>query len=139
MQLVATFIILSIFGVIDAGYLFYSHRKEKPLICPLDHPCDVVTESKWARMLGVRNETLGLLYYVALFVGIVWAVAVPAASFLLFKVLFFATLGGFLFSIFLVYLQIAVIKNYCFYCMISAGLSLLLFIKSCYFFFVGVV
>ena len=138
MPFVTTFILLSILGVIDAGYLFHSHRKEKPLICPLDHPCDVVTESKWARMLGVRNETLGLLYYVVLFVGIVWAVMAPAASPLLFKLLFFAALGGFLFSLFLVYLQIVVIKNYCFYCMISAGISFLLFLNSCYLFLIGV-
>ena len=130
MPFVTTFIVLSVAGVVDAGYLFYTHRKKKPLVCPLDHPCDVVTESKWSHMVGVRNETLGLLYYVLLFVGILVTFAVPAYASLLFKLLFFGTMGGFLFSLFLIYLQIAVIKNYCLYCMISAALSLLLFLNS---------
>lgn len=130
MSLLATFLVLSALGVIDAGYLFYSHRKAKPLICPLDHPCDVVTESRWAAMFGVRNETLGLLFYLAVFAGGLGILLFPAYAPLLAQLLFWGTLAGLAFSLFLVYLQIYAIRNYCFYCMISAGITLLLFLNS---------
>ena len=39
------------------------------------------------------------------------------------------TFGALLFSIFLVYLQKYVIKEYCFYCLISALVSLLIFLN----------
>ncbi len=131
MPFVATFIVLTVSGILDAGYLFLEHKKQKPLVCPLDHDCSVVTESKWSTIFfGIRNELLGLLFYVGIFLGIMATLFVPQYAPLIYSLLFWGTLIGFLFSLFLVYLQFFVIKNYCFYCMISAGLTLLLFINS---------
>ncbi len=131
MPFVTTFIVLSAAGIFNAGYLFVNHRGTKPMVCPLDHDCNVVLESKWARIFfGIRNETLGLIFYCALFLGIIGTFAFSSYSSLLLTLLFWGTLGGLLFSIFLVGLQIFVIKDYCFYCMISALLALFLFINS---------
>jgi uncharacterized membrane protein len=131
MPFVTTFIVLSAAGIFNAWYLFSSRREAKPLVCPLDHDCNVVVESKWNTIFfGIRNDTLGLVYYGVLFLGILAALILPSYAPLLFTLLFWATLGGLLFSAFLVGLQMFVIKDYCFYCMISALLALLLFINS---------
>ena len=130
---ITTFILLTISGMIDAGYLYYRHHKKThgaTLICPLGSDCSAVTESKWGYFLGVKNEIWGLLYYFSLFVGILTLVIapniIPYIKFLLLGVTGF----GVLYSIFLTLVQIIKIKQYCLYCLISAGISLLLFLNS---------
>ena len=130
MQFVATFIVLAMGGIADAGYLSCKHRQKKPLACPLDHDCSPVTESKWARTFGVRNETLGLLYYAIMLAGMLGTLILPAFAPLLLKLMLLASSGALLFSAFLVGIQFAVIKDYCFYCMISAGINLMMFANT---------
>lgn len=130
MPFIATFIVLSVLGLLDAAYLTYSHRTQKPLICPLDHDCSTVTESRWSATLGIRNEILGLLFYSVLFAGAITMVALPAFFQPLAIFLAIAAGIGVLFSGFLIILQIFIIKDYCFYCLISASITLLLFLNS---------
>lgn len=130
-----SFIVLSFLGILDVGYLAYKHVQKKPLVCPINHNCAEVTGSKWANMLGMRNEYIGLAYYVFLFAGGVASFLYPLHQPPLYLVLFGTTCLGVIYSIFLVSLQAFVIKNYCFYCMISALLTLLLFLNSTTLFF----
>ena len=129
MEFVATFIVLAIGGIADAGYLAYKHRQKKPLACPLDHDCSHVTESKWAAIFGVRNDILGLLYYVGMLGGILLMLTVPVYAGILRTLLMVGASLGLIFSAFLTVIQFTTIKDYCFYCLISAGLNLLLFIN----------
>lgn len=130
MQFVASFIALVIGGIIDTSYLLYQHYKKKPLICPMDHDCSVVTEGKWSRIFFVRNEILGLSFYLLLLTFIILSVILPNFSSKIYLFLFIFSIIGVVFSIFLVYLQIYKIRDYCFYCLISAFLTLLIFINS---------
>lgn len=132
MTFIATFIVLAIGGIIDAGYLYYEHVHKNPLVCPLDQDCNVVIESRWATTLGLRNETLGLVYYILLFIGILLSLFLLEQRSILLLLLLIATAGGLVYSVFLTWLQVRVIKNFCFYCLISATLSLLLFLNSIY-------
>src|SRR3989338_6349686 len=66
--LIASFITLTLAGIINASYLAWQHYHKKPLICPLNHKCDVVTESKWSNIFPVRNEILGILFYTTLLI-----------------------------------------------------------------------
>ncbi|MBI2582346.1 vitamin K epoxide reductase family protein [Candidatus Woesearchaeota archaeon] len=128
---IASFITLALAGIVDAGYLVWKHysHKSEPLVCPLDHDCSKVTESKWSTIFLVRNEVLGLLFYVAMLVSGLAVFFMPEFSWL--KLLIkFAVGGGLLFSLFLIWVQIYKIKDYCFYCMISALITLLLFVNS---------
>jgi|SRR3989344_3164207 len=128
---IASFITLALAGIVDAGYLVWKHysHKAEPLVCPLDHDCSKVTESKWSTIFLVRNEVLGLLFYVAMLVAGLAVFFMPEFSWL--KLLIkFAVGGGLLFSLFLIWVQIYKIKDYCFYCMISALITLLLFVNS---------
>lgn len=130
-----SFIVLSFLGILDAGYLAYKHVQKKPLVCPINHMCEEVTDSKWANMFGMRNEYMGLAYYLLLFAGGVATILYPAYQPPLYLLLFGTTCLGIIYSAFLVSLQAFVIKNYCFYCMISAFLTLLLFLNSATLFF----
>lgn len=128
----ASFLALAVGGIVTSGYLVWQHyhRQRQPLLCPLNNDCSKVTESRWSHLFYVRNEVLGLLFYVGM---------ILAALLLIFNVplpinlswwMRLASGGGTLFSLVLVYLQIKVIKDYCFYCLISAVLTILLFINS---------
>ena len=130
MPFIATFIVLAFAGLINALYLSYKHFQKKPLVCPITHDCNAVVESKWGKIFGVRNEILGLLFYAGMLIaGIVNAVVPLAIP----KITLYLLLGagiGLAFSVFLTLLQKFVIRDYCFYCLISAGVSLLLFLNS---------
>src|SRR3989338_8827112 len=77
MQFIASFMALSLGGIIDTSYLLYQHYKKKPLVCPMDHDCSVVTESKWSNVFFVRNEILGLCFYVVLLVSLILSIILP--------------------------------------------------------------
>src|SRR3989344_2799753 len=121
-----TLIVLALLGVIDAVYLCWKYVKKEELICPLDGECNKVVNSKWSKFLGIRNELWGVVYYVfVLIFGILLALG-RVESF----VVYLAVLSGIglAFSVFLVYVQAKIIKTYCFYCLISALLSFLIFL-----------
>lgn len=132
MNFADTFLALTVLGAINAGHLAWLHITEKPMVCPLDHDCSVVTKSRWSTMLGVRNEFWGTLFFVAEFIAALCLVLNPRESTTLGLThwIFYATVGGFIYSLYLVGLQIFVIKDYCFYCMVSALITTLLFINS---------
>src|SRR3989344_2332158 len=109
---IASFITLAIVGMLDAGYLVWKHYKHntKPLVCPLNHDCSTVTESRWSSILGVRNETLGLLFYVSILVAGILLFVMP--KFVLLKLLVkIAVGGGLLFSLFLLWVQLYKVRS----------------------------
>lgn len=131
---ITTFIVLCISGIVNSSYLVYKHYKKKPLMCPLNHNCSIVTESKWSKMFFIRNEILGLIFYIAMFLSILILMLYPSLSSILKIIILLATGFSLLFSIFLVLIQKYVIKDYCFYCLISAVITLLIFFNSAYIF-----
>lgn len=131
----ASFITLAIAGIADAGYLVWKHYRHNagPLVCPLDHDCSKVTESRWSTIFWVRNEVLGLLFYISMLVAGLAVFFMPAFSLFSFSLPSLITLSaaaGLLFSLFLLWVQLYKIKDYCFYCMLSALINLLLFANS---------
>ncbi len=124
------YLVLAVGGIINSGYLFWNHHQKKPLVCPLDHDCSIVTESKWSHLFGLRNELLGILFFIGMLVlGLTsLTTLLPSSTTLLFMII--GASLGLLFSVFLVLIQSFVIKNYCFYCLISAIISTLLFAMS---------
>lgn len=130
MAALAAFLTLAMLGIMDTGYLIYQHRKKKPLICPMTHDCSKVTESKYARLFGIRNEVLGFLFYIAMLASGILLIIQPLSAILLLPFIFIATLLSLLTSSLLSLIEIFKIKDYCFYCILSAIINLLLFITS---------
>lgn len=118
------FLLLGIGGLIDSLYLLKESKKET-LVCPLNFDCKAVLNSKWSKMFGVKNEIWGSLYYFSVtIISLGWILELPFTALLLLVTL----TTGFLYSLYLIYLQAIIIKNYCFYCMISAGINIVGFI-----------
>jgi len=122
-------IVLAVLGIIDSGYLTYKHfNKKKKLVCPIGEDCSKVIESKWGSIFGVKNEVLGLGFY--LLVSIV-GIILLFENIEIVKIGLVGLSGGsVLFSGFLVYVQVHFLKNYCFYCLVSAFLTVLIFVNS---------
>lgn len=129
-QYLASFLTLSLGGFANALYLVIRHRKKQPLVCPLDHDCSVVTESRWAHVFGVRNDTVGALFFLSAFGAVLLSFFLPALASTLFLAVFWASLGALLFSLVLISIQFFVIKDYCFYCLVSGVITLFLFLNS---------
>lgn len=129
-QFIASFIVLTICGTVNAAYLVWKHSQKKTLMCPLNHDCSVVTESRWSHLFYFRNETLGLVFFIAMLGLILSTLTVHGQTEILYLLILAACGGALLFSIFLVLLQKFVIEDYCFYCLVSAVITLLLFLNS---------
>jgi len=119
------YLILTIAGVSVASYLFYKRKYKQPLACPIDHDCNVVVDSKWSKTLFLKNDLLGILYYILLFALGILHFLVNLGIYI--KLI---TLIGLLFSVYLTYVQKFKLKEFCFYCLISALISLLLFVTA---------
>ncbi|HEY4510489.1 MAG TPA: vitamin K epoxide reductase family protein, partial [Candidatus Paceibacterota bacterium] len=109
---VSTFIVFSILGALDAGYLFFKHRSSRPLICPVNHDCAVVTESRWSKTFGVRNDALGVFYYLGMLALVLGAIFMPSLGKGILWIIKVGSVIGLLFSLFLTYVQIVKIRDY---------------------------
>lgn len=122
------FAIFSFLGFADATFLTVEHYLGTPIPCSILGGCDIVTNSVYAQVGPVPLALLGSLYYLTLVIlSIVYLdskkdVAMKSASYM--------TVVGFLASLVFVYLQIFIIHALCLYCMISALISLVLFLSG---------
>ena len=57
-------IVIVILGIINAAYLVISNYRKKPIVCPINHECNELIQGKWSRIFYVRNDFLGLLFYI---------------------------------------------------------------------------
>jgi uncharacterized membrane protein len=118
--------LLALFGFVDASYLTAKHYLGTPIPCSIFGGCDIVTGSAYSAIGPVPIALLGALYYLALLILAV--IYLDSGKIFPFKAAAYGSIAGFLVSIFLVYLQIFVIRALCLYCMISATICLILFL-----------
>ncbi len=122
-------LLVSIAGFIDASYLTIKHYTEGIIGCVIFAGCEIVTGSEYATIFNIPVALLGALYYALvstllfLYIGGEKRVLKPLVG---------ITTGGFLFTLYLIYLQAFVLNAWCFYCLISAAISTVLFVGSVY-------
>ena len=121
-----TISILALLGLLVARYIFKHKRSPAgtPFICPLHLDCDAVVNSKYGKTFGVHNEIGGMLYYgyifILYFTSVISTAEIPSY---LFTIANLATLGAFLFSLYLVFIMWRVLRAWCSWCISSAILS----------------
>ncbi len=125
------FIAISFSGFLDALYLSIQRFKGIPIICTILEGCNKVATSIYAEIMNIPVAYLGVLYYFLIFLLAIWFLTSKNRNTV--YVISAFTIVGFIFSVWFVYLQIFVIKAICFYCMISALTSTLLFILGSYY------
>ena len=126
-EFIVSLIILALLGIFISGFLIKNRLKRKSVICPIDGGCDEVLKSKWNAVFFIKNDILGLFYYILILFLALYLFFVSEKLLFLTKIISGASL---LFSLFLVFIQAKIIKEYCFYCLISALINLLIFINE---------
>src|SRR3989344_2356802 len=124
----AAFGVLSLAGFFDSVFLVYKHFTASPLRCFIFEGCDTVTTSPYSTIGPIPVALLGAGYYLAVFLLTIYYLdRKNLAAFGLARVL---VAFGFLASIWFVFLHIVIIKAICFYCVVSAAITTLLFILA---------
>ena len=129
MLYVYTFYILAFMGLGISWYLVYKHyiSKKKPMVCIIGHDCSKVTESKWNTIFfGIRNDMLGLLFYVGLIAMNLGLYFFPQYIEVVYGLNVLGEVGAATFSVFLIGIQAFVLKEYCFWCLSLSAVNFLL-------------
>ena len=114
-------------GFLDASYLVYKHYQGGLVICAVFNGCDTVLNSSYALVWGVPVALLGAGFY---FTVLVFSLFILSGWEELKKPIFLLSMVGVLTSLYFLYLQIFVIKEFCFYCLISVFATVGIFIFS---------
>jgi uncharacterized membrane protein len=122
---------LALAGIFLALYLLlYKLGMIGALTCSVGS-CETVNTSKWAKFLGLPVAGWGVAWYVATFaLAIVSTQERFAESKTISLAMLFLTSTGLLFSVYLTWLELFVIRAICQWCVVSAILVLVMFILS---------
>ncbi|OHA18782.1 MAG: hypothetical protein A2664_04720 [Candidatus Taylorbacteria bacterium RIFCSPHIGHO2_01_FULL_46_22b] len=121
-------LLVSLFGFADTAYLTVKHFKGEIPPCVLFSGCDTVTSSSYSTIGPIPIALLGLLFYFAVF--LLTLIFLDRRNNQALKLIFFAAIPAFLFSMWLLYVQLFVLHAACIYCMFSVLTSSLVFIVS---------
>jgi len=117
-------LILSIMGIAITLYISLAHLLNKKVVYPLDgKSCNIVLGSKYSKTLGIKNEFIGLIYYIA----IITALFMASSNAIILTAKIASGIAA-AYSIILFGIQIKIIKSYCFWCISTAIINILLFI-----------
>ncbi len=126
---------LSIFGFVLAAYILYKKRHAERLVCVIGTDCNKVINSKYGNIFGVDNTAVGIAYYGSIFLFeiaqlILLKVGWLSAEWLFPLYLLKMAVSGIaaIFSLYLIFVQLAIIKEWCEYCLVSSLISLTIFL-----------
>jgi uncharacterized membrane protein len=107
-------VILGIIGLILSFLIFYSKERNKKLICFIGKDCNKVIHSKYARTFGLRNEIIGMIFYLLVIINVpyLWVISLVAL----------------VSSIYLFIIQVFKLKEYCDYCILTGIINLGIFL-----------
>src|SRR5690349_11537376 len=110
--------LLALLGLFDASYLALERALGNTgIFCPTGGGCTTVQSSAYSVMFGVPVAYTGVAGYLVLLVLALWSLSAERPAGLRALLLGFAS-AGLLFSLYLSYLQLFVIKAICFWCVI---------------------
>jgi uncharacterized membrane protein len=124
-------ILFAIIGFIIATTIRHKKKIGQPMVCPLGSDCNSVIYSSYSKFFGVDVVTTGLVYYGV--IGSLYAYFVLFPQSIpdyLYVIGFLLTVIAVIFSIYLIIVQTLVIREICFWCMLSALVSLGLLMAS---------
>jgi len=114
---------LGLAGVAISAYVWYTHVTDGPVVC-IGSGCATVIRSEYGRLLGIPNGALGVLYF-----GLVTVTPLLERSLLpeARSLMLIPTSIALVLYLYLTYLQFFVLQAVCNWCLMSAGLTLLIF------------
>ena len=124
-------LVLGVCGFLVAKHIRDHKVKDIPLVCPVRFDCNTVVHSDYSRFLGVPLEILGMMYYGLVSLSYFFFIFIPGVMpITLVNFLIAATLIAFIFSIYLIAVQIFILKKGCSWCIVSAIMSAFIFILT---------
>lgn len=125
-------IILSILGIFDASYLTAKHYLDDSVYCPVGKNCETVLTSEYSTFYGIPVSLFGAFFYLVILILTLLYFETNKKQ--LIKAVFFLSGMGLIVSVYFFYLQLIVIKAFCFYCIVSAIDVVLIFTASSFLF-----
>jgi uncharacterized membrane protein len=113
--------IVTIFGLAGAAvsaYVWYKQVTPGPVLC-LGEGCAKVIRSPYGRLLGIPNGALGVGYFTAAALAPFAVRSVPV----LWTALLAGSVTALILYAYLTYLQLAVLRAWCVWCLSSAALT----------------
>lgn len=127
--LVIYFLGANLIGFLDSFYLAVKHYLNSPLNCSILAGCDKVTASSYAVFYGFPVPLLGAVFYLAFFI-LLFAYIFNFKREKIVKFMVLVGLLGVIFSAWLLFLQIFIIKALCVYCLVSDAAAAAIFVFS---------
>ena len=121
---------LAILGILVSVYMTIYKLTENPNMCLGNGGCSTVNSSRYAMIYGIPVAVVGVGGYLAL-LAVLWLE--PRAAFLAANgtlVSFGLALVGFLFTLYLIYVELALIHALCPFCVTSQVTMTILFVLS---------
>jgi uncharacterized membrane protein len=117
--------VLALLGLVDAIYLTIEHVTGQSVRCTIVAGCSEVLSSSYAVVAGIPLAMIGAAAYFTVFsLATLAAFGYRVADTLLTPLI----VAMFLVSLWLIYLQAFVIHAFCQFCLLSAAITLLLFV-----------
>jgi uncharacterized membrane protein len=123
---------LSIIGLAVAGYLTYSALTLSDALCAPGGGCDTVRQSEYSKVAGVPVALIGLLGYLGILGVLLLEEPVEFFADNGPMLVFGMSLIGFIYSLYLTYLELYVIRAICPWCVASAVIMTLVFALALY-------
>ena len=121
---------LTIIGLLVSIYMTIYKVTSNDNMCVGSQDCSVVNASKYSEVNGIPVAVVGAIGYTAL-LGILWLERKPGVFKDNGSMIFFGiSLIGFFFTLWLIYVEIALLKAYCPFCITSQVSMTLIFILS---------
>ena len=125
-----TLIALAIIGLLVSIYMTIFKITSNDNMCIGSKDCSVVNASRYSELYGIPVAVFGVVGYAAI-LAVLWLERNPGffnqnGTMLLFGL----SLTGFLFTLYLIFLEIALIKAYCPFCITSQAAMTIIFILS---------
>ncbi len=124
-------VFFAIAGFLLASYVYTKKQKQEVLVCPMNGSCDEVVNSKYSKFMGIPVEVAGIGYYALIILSYSYIFINADTVSDLFKFLITGlTVGAFLFSCYLVFIQAFILRKWCTWCLFSAGFSTFIFVTA---------
>ena len=123
--------VLGAVGFWVARHIRHSKTKNKPLVCLVGFDCHAVVTSDYSRFMGVPLEILGMFYYGLMSLAYLGLIFIPGIlpTFMV-NIVVLGSLAAFLFSLYLIIVQVFILKKGCSWCFVSAGISITIFVLN---------
>ena len=119
------FFVFSLLGLAVASFLLYEYSLSGPIVCPTGIGCDIVRASPYSNFFGIPIPILGVIFYLTMAVlSVIHTHELPRK--LIRKLQLLIAVAGVGFGVYLTFLEGFVIKAFCFWCVLSFIISIII-------------